>query len=212
MARTEWGAAMPRYRAHWEQRYGQRGGRWEEYEPGYRYAWEMRSDPRYRDRAWSEAEPELRQDWEARYRDKPWDRAADVIRDAWETVQLREEELIPHKETVQTGEVGIRKEVVAEQKTMDVPVTREEVVIEQHPVERHPSDRPVGVDERIEVPVREERVTVEKEPVVREEISVGKRQVEETKRVSDTVRREEARVETTGDVEVRDEGKRRGKK
>ena len=58
----------------WEQRYGHRGGRWEEHEPGYRYAWEMRNDARYRNRSWTEAEPELRRDWETRYHDRPWDR------------------------------------------------------------------------------------------------------------------------------------------
>jgi uncharacterized protein (TIGR02271 family) len=52
------------------------------------------------------------------------------------------------------------------------------------------------------VPVREEQVTVDKQPVVREEVSLGKRQVQDSQRVSDTVRREEARVEHQGDVNV----------
>ena len=87
---------------------------------------------------------------------------------------------------------------------MEVPVTREEVYIERHPVEgREVSDRPIGEGETIRVPVREEEVTVEKRPVVREEIEIGKRQVEETQRVSGTVRREEARIEREGDVNVR---------
>jgi uncharacterized protein (TIGR02271 family) len=202
MART-WTEEMPHYRTLWEQRYGQRGGRWEEHEPGYRYAWEMRNDARYQNRAWTEAEPELRRDWETRYRDKPWDRAVDTIRNGWECVQLREEELVPHKQTVQTGEVGIRKEVVTERKTLEVPVTREEVVIERRPVERHPSDRPITEGSDVRVPVREERVTVDKKPVVREEVTVGKRAVKETKHVSGTVRREVAKVETEGDVKVR---------
>src|SRR5215475_8485344 len=150
----------------------------------------MRNHARYRDRSWTEAEPELRRDWETRHRDKPWDRAVNTLRDAWECVQLREEELVPHKQTVQAGEVGIRKEVITEQKTLDVPVKREEVVIERRPVARHPSDRPITEGEDIRVPVREERVTVDKKPVVREEVRVGKRSVEETKHVSDTVRRE----------------------
>ncbi len=50
--------------------------------------------------------------------------------------------------------------------------------------------------------VREEQVTVEKQPVVREEVAMGKRPVQETKQVSDTVRREEAHVEQEGDVNV----------
>ena len=218
---TTWDEAMPTYRQRWQQRYGTSGGRWEEVEPAYRYGWEMRSDPRYRDRRWAEVEPELRRDWEARHRDRPWDRVAGAIRDAWEgatagartagedTVRLREEELQARKEPVQTGEARIGKEVVTEEKTMEVPVTREEVVVERRPVERKPSDRPIGEGEgeTVEVPVREERVEVEKEPVVYEEVEVGKRPVRETEQVSGTVRREEARVEREGDVDVRgDEG------
>ena len=119
-----------------------------------------------------------------------------------DSVQLRQEELRARKDVVEAGAVGVRKDVVAEQKTMDVPVTREEVVVERHAVERRPSDRPIGEGETIEVPVREERVEVEKRPVVYEEVSVGKREVQETERVSGTVRREEARVERGGDVSL----------
>ena len=50
-----------------------------------------------------------------------------------ERVQLREEQLEVNKQPVQTGEVGIRKEVVTEQKSINVPVNREEVVIERRP-------------------------------------------------------------------------------
>ena len=57
--------------------------------------------------------------------------------------------------------------------------------------------------ETIEVPVREEQVDVEKRPVVYEEVGVGKRTTEETQQVSDTVRREELRMDREGDVDVR---------
>jgi len=85
-----------------------------------------------------------------------------------------------------------------------VPVTREEVVVERHPVEPRPANRPISERETIEVPVREERVEVEKQPVVYEEVEIGKRQVQETEQVSGTVRREEARIEREGDVDVRE--------
>ena len=133
-------------------------------------------------------------------------------REGERTLELREEELRARKEPVQTGEARIGKEVVTEEQTMEVPRTREEVEVERRPVDRRPADRPVGegADETIGVPVREERVSVEKQPVVYEELEVGKRQVQETERVSDTVRREEARTEGEGDVDVRgDEPRRR---
>ena len=52
------------------------------------------------------------------------------------------------------------------------------------------------------MPVHEEQVEVEKRAVVYEEVGVGKREVQDTERVSDTVRREEARIERQGDVRV----------
>jgi len=119
------------------------------------------------------------------------------------TLQLREEELKARKSDVQTGEVTVGKEVVAEQRTIDVPVTREEVTIERRPVERRVSDRPIEErTEAIEVPVHEERVEVTKQPVVYEEVAVGTRQVTETQQVSDTVRREEARIDRQGSPDV----------
>lgn len=121
-----------------------------------------------------------------------------------ETMHLREEELRARKESVETGRVSIGKEVVSEQRTMDVPVSRDEVLIERHPVNRAPSDEPVGAGkETMNVPVYEEQVDVQKRPVVYEEVGVGKRAVQETQRVSGEVRREEARIENEGDVQVR---------
>ena len=118
-------------------------------------------------------------------------------------LQLREEELVAKKQNVEKGEVQVSKDVVTEQKTLEVPVRREEVTIERTPVDRRPSDRPIDDrEDTISVPVHEERVEVEKRPVVYEEVGVGKREVQATERVSDTVRREEARVEREGDIRV----------
>ena len=54
--------------------------------------------------------------------------------DDQEGIELREEELRVEKERVEAGEVRLRKEVVKENKTIDVPVTHEEVVVEKRPV------------------------------------------------------------------------------
>lgn len=136
--------------------------------------------------------------------------AADVGTQDRERMELREEQLDVDKRQVEAGEVRVRKEVHTEQKNIDVPVTREEVVIERHPVAgREASGEAIGEDE-VRIPLKEEEVDVRKRAVVREEISVGKRPVEETRTVSDTVRREEAKVESEGDVGIRPfEGKER---
>jgi uncharacterized protein (TIGR02271 family) len=119
-------------------------------------------------------------------------------------IELREEELRAEKERVEAGEVRLRKEVVEEQKTINVPVTREEVVVEKHSVGgRRPAEGSIGDDDEIRIPVMEEEVRVEKTPVVREEVSVRKRQVQGTEKVSDTVKREEAWVDRTEDATVR---------
>ena len=120
-----------------------------------------------------------------------------------ERMELREEELDVDTRQVQAGEVRVRKEVHTEQRSIEVPVTREEVVIERHPVAgREASSQSIGEDE-VRIPLMEEEVDVQKRAVVREEISVGKRKVQDTETVSDTVRREEARIESQGDVGIR---------
>jgi uncharacterized protein (TIGR02271 family) len=113
-------------------------------------------------------------------------------------IQLLSEVLRVNKQRVQSGEVHLRKEVITEQQTIQVPVTREELVVERHPVAGEtPANAALGADRDIRIPLSEERVTVEKQPVVREEVEVGKRAVQENRNVSDQVRREELRVEDT---------------
>ena len=117
-------------------------------------------------------------------------------------LKLREEELRVGKQTIETGEVRLHKEVVIEQKSIDVPVSHEEVYIERRPGSGQPSDAPITEGESYRIPVREEQVIIEKQPVEREEILFGKRPVQETKRVTESVKREEARVERAGDVDI----------
>lgn len=128
-----------------------------------------------------------------------------------ESIELREEELRAEKERVQAGEVRVRKEVVEEERTIEVPVTREEVVIERRPAaEGRTASGDIDDNEEIRIPLMEEEVRVEKTPVVREEVTLKKRQVQGTEKVSDTVRREEARVEQTGDARVQSQEAWRG--
>jgi uncharacterized protein (TIGR02271 family) len=117
-------------------------------------------------------------------------------------LKLREEQLRVQKQPVETGEARLRKDVVTEQKSIDVPVTHEEVYVERRAGSGQPADQPIGEGETYRIPVREEQVTVEKQPVVREEVKMCKRPVQETKQVSETTRREEAHLERTGDIKV----------
>jgi len=122
-----------------------------------------------------------------------------------DTVRLHEERLHATTQPVQAGEVRIGKEIVSEERSVDVPVSHEEVVIERHSIDGTP--RPgelhdMHTDQEIRVPVMEEHVQVEKHVVPTEEISVGKREVHEIQRVTDTVHHEEARLEHSGDIPV----------
>ena len=116
-------------------------------------------------------------------------------------IQLLGEILRVHKERVERGEVRLRKEVVSEKQNIEVPVSREELVVERIPgQQREASGAEIGSGEKeLRVPLTEERVHVEKKPIVNQEVRVGKRQVQSTERVSDDVRHEELRSE--GDVE-----------
>ena len=131
-------------------------------EEAERHAREMRADARYQERPWDEVESDLRREWEGRHPDAPWGGAREAIRGAWEretdqappgaeseeTLQLREEELAARRRTVEAGEVEIRKEVVTETRTVEVPVRREQLVIERR-------DGRGTVGEPIRVPLSE---------------------------------------------------------
>jgi uncharacterized protein (TIGR02271 family) len=117
-------------------------------------------------------------------------------------LKLHEEQLRVQKQPLERGEARLRKDVVSEQRDVDVPVMHEEVYLERRPGFGQPADQPIGEGETYRVPVREEQVTVEKQPIVREEVALGKRPVQENKRVSETVSREQAHVERSGDVDI----------
>jgi len=117
-------------------------------------------------------------------------------------LKLREEQLRAQKQPVETGEARLRKDVVSEEQSMDVPVTHEEVYVERRPGSGQPSETPIGESETYRVPVRDEQVTTSKQAVEKGEVAMGKKQFQENRRVSDTVQREEAHVERSGDANI----------
>lgn len=119
------------------------------------------------------------------------------------SMKLREEKLDVDKERVQSGEVKLRKEAIEENKSIDVPVTHEEVVIERHSVNDEHTDGVIGDSETVRIPVSEERVEVNKRPVVTGEVEVRKERVQDTEHIHDTVKKEQAHVDQDGDASVR---------
>lgn len=117
-------------------------------------------------------------------------------------IKLHEERLRVNKEKVQTGEIGLKKDVVTETQEIDVPVEKERVTVERHAVEGDAVDG-YNFDEtadEIRIPIHEEKVSVDKEAYVTEEVDVNTETVTENQKVSDTVRKEKLDVVESGDV------------
>jgi uncharacterized protein (TIGR02271 family) len=118
-------------------------------------------------------------------------------------LRLREEVLVVRKRPQEMGAVELRKEVVAERQTVDAPVWHEELILEYRPVDPpRPSQELIREERTLRVVLREEVATVTRQPVVTEEVRVGRRVVRDTQQVETNIRREEARIEKEGDVDV----------
>jgi uncharacterized protein (TIGR02271 family) len=114
-----------------------------------------------------------------------------------QNIQLYGEVLRVHKERVSRGEVRLRKEVITTTQTVEVPVTREELVLERVPVSGQvPATGATFDSKEIRIPLSEEHATVSKQAVVREEVLVGKRQIADVETVDEQVRREELKIDT----------------
>lgn len=110
-----------------------------------------------------------------------------------DVLERREERLTVDKDVEQVGSVRVGKRVVADEQSVDVPVTREDVTITRRAVDR---DTGETLDEaEVEVPVYAETVKTGKDTRVVEELEVGKTAKTDTERVTDTVRREEFEVD-----------------
>lgn len=89
-------------------------------------------------------------------------------------------------------EAIITKEPVRETKTIEVPVMREELVLERRPVSRDPENekeipKPVENNTQIKIPLRREEVEVTKTPYVIEELVVRKKLVTEMQTVTEEI-------------------------
>jgi uncharacterized protein (TIGR02271 family) len=116
-------------------------------------------------------------------------------------VTLSEERMVVDKQSEEAGHVRLRKYTTTETETVDVPVTKERLVVERHPVSGERTAAPIGDSDQVEeITLREERAVVDKETVPVEEVRVGKEQVTEHETVSAEVRKEHVDVDTDGDT------------
>ncbi|MEB3308904.1 MAG: DUF2382 domain-containing protein [Snowella sp.] len=125
-------------------------------------------------------------------------------------IRLYEERLVAAKQRQKTGEVTVGKNVVSETEQVQVPVEKEQVIVER----RTPRDAGRAVTnaegafqegEVMRMDVYEENADVRKETVLREEVSVKKEVKQDTVTAEGTVRREELEVDSNGEPVVQND-------
>lgn len=114
-------------------------------------------------------------------------------------VPLRREELQLERRAVTEHEVTVRTEIVSETRTLEVPLEREELVIERR---RAAVDGTLGEPEEIRIPLTHEELLLTKRTVVTAEVDVRRERHVEVTQVSETLRREELRVEADPGVRI----------
>jgi uncharacterized protein (TIGR02271 family) len=132
-----------------------------------------------------------------------------------DVIDVIEERADVAKRRQKAGELRIGKEIERQTVRRQVPVEREEAIVERETV-----DRPVAPEEaerhlggpggEIRIPLYGEEVEITKRPVVAERLRIRKRAVEDVREVAAEVRRERARVEGEGAVEERPAGRDEG--
>ncbi|WP_035929060.1 PRC and DUF2382 domain-containing protein [Kocuria rosea] len=111
-------------------------------------------------------------------------------------VVRHEEQLHVGKERQETGRARLRKYVVTENESVDVPLEREEVRVERTPLSGTEATAGTIGEEDVEVTLHEERPVVAKETVGVEKVGLEKETVRDTERVDAEVRKEQVEVET----------------
>ena len=121
-------------------------------------------------------------------------------------VSLVEERLNISKRDVTYKEATLVKEPVTETKTVEVPITHEELVVERRPASKSTTSTsdlkpPVTSKEEIKIPLKKEEVEVKKEPYVKEEVVLKKKRVTETKTITEELKSERLADTSGKDVE-----------
>jgi uncharacterized protein (TIGR02271 family) len=129
-----------------------------------------------------------------------------AARKAEETVVPITAETIDTSISESTREATVIKEPIKETKTVEVPVTHEDITVERRDVSEHPTEeRPVQSKTETKVPLKQEEVQITKQPYVKEEIVIKKKPVTETKTISEQVTSEKVTVKNPEGEEVREE-------
>ncbi|GGK52518.1 hypothetical protein GCM10007073_19490 [Micrococcus flavus] len=124
------------------------------------------------------------------------DRRAAVDNDD-DSMVLRDEHLQVGTERKASGRVRLRKQSYTTTETVEVPVTREEVVVERESIDPNSAEARVDGDNEVSVTTYEE-VPVVNKTVEAEKVSLGKRHVQDTETVTEELTHEDVQID--GDV------------
>lgn len=119
-------------------------------------------------------------------------------------VRLHEEELRAEKQVREAGALTVRKDVVEEERALDVPIAREQVEVTRRPVDQpfEGSQRVFAEGDTVRFLMIEERVEVRKIPWVVEEVVIRRVRTDDVQRVVETIRREELTIDQEGAVRI----------
>ena len=110
-------------------------------------------------------------------------------------IPLTEEKLDVSKKSKE-NQATITKKPVKETKTIEVPLTREEISIEKRSPsvdssEKEAQSHPIQSPEEIKIPLKREEAEITKKPYVKEEVAIKKKKVTNKKKVTEDVTSEE---------------------
>lgn len=76
------------FRTHFQSNYAKSGYTYDQYQPYYRYGYDLAHNPQYADRDWDTIEPDLRGQWKDRNTGS-WEEFKDAVRYAWDRARGR---------------------------------------------------------------------------------------------------------------------------
>ncbi|MBV9008884.1 MAG: YsnF/AvaK domain-containing protein [Verrucomicrobia bacterium] len=191
---------------HYKQPFA-KSGSYDEYQTGYETGYRGYDKYGAENRSFDEAEPNLERDYRSSETGLPWDKARDASRAAWNRVErgeavripITEEQVKVGKREVEQGAANIRKEVHTDTVNTPVELRREELVVER--TDARGTDVPSDAfrEGEVRIPLTKEEPVVQKEAKVVGAVKVGKKQQSETENVSETVRKEDVKVDRPTD-------------
>lgn len=136
-------------------------------------------------------------EWDTRHSEHLAASSETAPADQERTLELREEQLVAHKQLRELGEVEVRTEVDEIPGRLEVEAYREEVEIEHEPVGTVVSERddPWEEDGVLVVPVYEEQLVVTRRLLLRERLRIRRLATTERQLFQDTLRRERVVIE-----------------